>query len=162
MAYNSLTPFVLSFLGFSRNVDFEVENRKGAYSVRWLSGATQPTEAEVDDAQADVTVVNGQTFSQWRAEHGGDSTLTFRREAKDRIDALITESAVLRALVFRLVEELNAHSATTNAILLAAENATSLASFQAAMNAIADLPTRTAVQVRNAIKSDIDAGQGGV
>lgn len=42
----------------------------------------QPTQQEVDDAVSDLTVVNGQTFSQWLAEHGGDPVLTKRREAR--------------------------------------------------------------------------------
>ena len=52
-----------------------------------LAGQTQPTDQEITDAGNDLTTVNGQVFSEWQAENGGDPVLTNRRIAtEDGID----------------------------------------------------------------------------
>ena len=61
-----------------------------AYINSWndtIAGMTQPTDQEIIDAGNDLTVVNGQVFSVWFAENGGDPVLTNRRVAtEDGID----------------------------------------------------------------------------
>lgn len=73
-------------------------------------------------------------------------------------DAIATQidnlEDIVRAALLVIMDELNdQHTTTTNAILAAAENATSLGDFQTRMNAISDIPTRTAAQFRTAVRN---------
>jgi hypothetical protein len=88
MALPTNTSTILMFLGHSVLNDYEVSNRNGVVSMLWLSVAPEPTEQQIIDAGNDLTVVNGQTFSQWHAENGADATLTARKQAKDKADAV--------------------------------------------------------------------------
>ena len=125
------------------------------------AGRSQPTEQEVLDAGNDLTVVNGQTFSQWLAEHGGDATQTKRRQAREKIDDAIDikERALLLNAnkrinwltnrVLELQEDLQAIKASSGPVdnIRAAVRASYLAT------ATRDLPG--AIQD---YKDDIDAG----
>jgi len=53
------------------------------------------------------------------------------------------------------LDELNADSAKINALLTAIDNASSLANLKTAVLAIKDLPTRTAAQVKTAIRNKL-------
>ena len=81
-----------------------------------------------------------------------------RVEAKAALAEAKAESATLRALLLIVLDEFNLHSAKTNAILTAIDNAATLAALKTAVAAITDLPTRTAAQLRTAIQNKIDAG----
>lgn len=96
----------------------------------------------------------------------GDDLVEMTRAEKNAVDAaeLSTQrdaetaqfdapESVIRALVLVLLDELNAHAATTNAILNAIDNATSLADLQTAIGAISNLPSRTPSQARTAIRN---------
>ena len=97
---------------------------------------TQPTEQEIIDAGNDLTTVNGQVFSEWLAEHGGDPILTLRREAQEALDAQNSRiEALIRAFALVMVDEIN---------LLRTEHS---------------LADRTAAQLRTAIKNKIAAGE---
>ena len=74
------------------------------------AGRTQPTEQEIADVNSDITVVNGQLFSEWFAEHGGDPVLTRRRQLREfltrpeervRIAALATLMSTTRGQVIK-------------------------------------------------------------
>ena len=63
-------------------------SRKGGVGIIHLwdtdkTGRTQPTEQEMADVVNDATQVNGQVFSEWFAEHGGDPVLTRRRKLRE-------------------------------------------------------------------------------
>lgn len=62
---------------------------------------------------------------------------------------------VLRAFMLLVVDELNAHAAKTNSILDAIDAATSLADLKTRVGVIANLPARTAQQLRNAIRGKL-------
>ena len=93
-------------------------------------------DAGVDiDAGNDLTTVNGQVFSEWDAENGGDATLTLRKQAQDALDKIASNEALIRALALVVLDEIN---------LLRDEHA---------------LANRTAAQLRTAIKTKIAAGE---
>jgi hypothetical protein len=60
-----------------------------------------------------------------------------------------------RALALLVLDEFNAHTDTTNAILTAIGNANTLAEVKAAVGAIVPLPTRTQQQLIDALKAKI-------
>lgn len=68
---------------------------------------------------------------------------------------LAEEGSVVRALALLVMDELNAHAAKITAILNAADNASSLATFKTAMLAITDAPQRTRAQLIAALKARI-------
>jgi len=99
-----------------------------------------------------------------------DVVLPMTQSERDAVDAAIaagirdaiasdvdrSHPSILRAFAELLVDELNDHSAKINAILDAADNATSLASFKTAMLSISDHPTRSLPQLKNAIRGKLD------
>ena len=103
-----------------------------------IAGIPQPTEQEIIDAGNDLTTVNGQVFSEWLAEHGGDPILTLRREAQEALDAQNSRiEALIRALALVTMDEINVIRA----------------------DAQINLPARTAAQLRAAIKTKISDGE---
>jgi len=125
------------------NIDFVCEV---SGIIKWDSAklGTQPTQAQLDA----VT----------RAQVDAAKALKYRTEAKSALSAAKADSATLRALLLIILDEFNLHTAKTNSILTAIDNATTLATLKTAVAAITDLPTRTAQQLRNAIQNKIDAG----
>ena len=101
------------------------------------AGGSQPTDQEIIDAGNDLTTVNGQVFSEWYAEHGGDPILTLRREAQEALDAQNSRiEALIRALALVTMDEIN---------VIRADSAI-------------NLPERNAEQLRTAIKTKIGDG----
>ena len=140
MAYPSNTGTVIKFL-FPNAIslqDYSVYNSDGVINIgAWDQtsiGAPQPTEQEIIDAGNDLTTINGQVFSEWYAENGGDATLTLRKRASDLLDNVNDNEALIRALAFVVLDEIN---------LLRAEHS---------------LASRTPAQLRTAIKAKIAAG----
>jgi hypothetical protein len=128
------TSSILMFLGYSPETDFTVNDVKSIITVDWHSQDTQPTDQEIIDAGNDLTTVNGQVFSEWFAENGGDAALTLRKRASDLLDNVNSNEALIRALAFVVLDEIN---------LLRAEHS---------------LASRTPAQLRTAIKAKIAAG----
>lgn len=96
------------------------------------------------------------------------------QELEDAVDALsanlranaISELAsihplpkLIRGLMLIILDEMNAHAAKMNAILTAIDSGSTLAQVKSNIAAIADYPQRTALQLRNAIQSKINAGE---
>jgi hypothetical protein len=79
--------------------------------------------------------------------------------ARDRAKAEIDKEIALKAIVLLVLDEFNLHADKHNAILDAVDAATSLADLKTRVAAIPNYPQRTAVQLINAIKAKIDAGQ---
>ena len=128
------TALILRFLGHSIT-DFEVTKTKTGYRVDWTSVDTEPTEQEIIDAGNDLTTINGQVFSVWYAENGGDPVATLRRKAREALDKQNAETeALIRALAFVVMDEIN---------ILRAEHS---------------LTDRTPAQLRTAIKAKITSG----
>lgn len=98
----------------------------------------------------------------------GDTVVEMSQAEKDAVDlARLTAQRdaavarlqnvedVLRAFMLMVLDDRNAQAQATNSILAAAENATSLATFQSAMNAIADVPEYTEQQLRTGIRNKL-------
>ena len=115
--------------------------------VKWNPAlGSQPTQAQLDAV----------TQSQIDAAKAAK----YRNAAKATLAAVKAESATLRAFMLLMLDELNAHTAKINSILTAVDNAATFATLKTAILAIADLPTRTANQLRTAINNKLDAGDG--
>lgn len=74
-----------------------------------------------------------------------DSTANHLNELED----------VLRAFALAVLDELNAKTDKVNAILDAADNATSLADFKSRMGLISDYPQRTIGQMKTAVRNKL-------
>jgi hypothetical protein len=136
MALPASTARVLNSLGYEPIVDYLVKSDGGTVTVQWFSSDPQPTEQQINDWATDaVNLPNGQTFSQWLADHGGDSTLTLRRSAKEALDDTAEgRSALVRAALLVFMDEVNT------------------------LRAIHSLPARTGSQLRTAIANKLTAG----
>ena len=125
---------------------------------------TPPTQQEIDDALADLTIVNGQTFSQWRAEHGGDPVLTLQRKAKELLDAEQAEAALTRAALKELVVYARDAHRNLNTLLdgiAAAGNLNDVKTTAAGITQ-ASAPADEGVLfqgARDAVKARLDAGE---
>lgn len=117
----------------------------------------QPTEQQVADAASGITTVGGRTFIQWKALR---PQLERRESAKEKLASLRGEGAVLRAMILTMLDEMNLHANRVNALLTAIDNASTLATLKTAVALINDIPQRTGLQLRNAIISKLDAGDG--
>jgi hypothetical protein len=119
----------------------------GAVPVRnWMhdsGGVREMTQAEKDARDA---------------EDAAAQLASVRSGAPETWLGLGSSQMAQRALILLILDEFNDHTATINAILDAADNATSLATFKTAMAAISDQPVRTAAQLRNAIETRISSG----
>uniref|UniRef100_A0A6M3IGV0 Uncharacterized protein n=1 Tax=viral metagenome TaxID=1070528 RepID=A0A6M3IGV0_9ZZZZ len=137
MSYPFSTAQVLLALGFELDSDFECTSSDSGTRLKWKSQTTQPTEQQISDYAADVTSLpGGQLFSIWLAEHGGDTTLTARRIAKEYIDqADDANYALTRALGLVVLDEINT------------------------LRGQHSLAPRTKAQLKAAIKAKIDSGE---
>tara|TARA_R110002072_G_scaffold273239_5_gene433978 strand:+ start:12743 stop:13183 length:441 start_codon:yes stop_codon:yes gene_type:complete len=114
----------------------------------------------------DLSAVTGQPSKYWLIT--GDFITLMDKAARDVVDAAELSSGrdavsdqidlvedIVRALALTLLDELNNHAAKINAILDAADNATSLATFKADMVAITDYPQRTISQLKTTIRNKL-------
>jgi len=126
------TALILRFLGWGYD-DYQV-SKSDVITIEWYSVSPQPTEQEIIDAGNDLTTIDGQLFSEWFAEHGGDSALTLRRKAKDQLSATTDMPALVRALMLITMDEINT------------------------LRAQHSLPARTPAQLKTAIRNKLNAG----
>lgn len=114
--------------------------------------------------QYDLWSAIPQRYRKWVVDHVEEMT----QPEKDAIDLAEMQAArdlivqqidhvedVLRAVVLMVVDELNRHADTTNALLDAIDAAGSLASLKGTVAGIQNLPTRTVAQVRSAIRNKL-------
>lgn len=131
-------------LGYVLDIDFDTSFANGEVVLQWFSQQPRPTDDEINA----VTQLQIDTAKLVR----------LRNQSKAFFASQQHESAVIRAFMLLVLDELNAHTTKTNAILTAIDNASSLAQLKTAVAAITDLPTRTAQQLRTAIETKINAG----
>lgn len=138
-------------------------------TFQFLSSADTPRYPEPTwKHNPDMTQVQGLAKHLWKWDGGTDRPIP--QSAGEQVaTSLARETAardasagqldrvedILRAMASLLVSEFNNHSNKINAILAAAETATSLASFKTDMDAIVDQPTRTLGQFRTAIRNNL-------
>lgn len=114
----------------------------------------------------DMSAVTGFDSRYWIIS--GDVVTLMDAPSRAALDAAAVEAArdelanqldqtedILRAVVLLVLDELNAHTTKTNALLTAIDNSSSLANLKTAVAAIADLPIRTAAQLKAAIRSKL-------
>ena len=154
------TKLVIPFLfpGARNFDDFELSGQGGLHILRWNNDlGPEPTEQQINDAANDLTIVGGQTFSEWLAENGGDPLLTLRRLAKLALDASESNSAILRAVVLELLDHLNSQLAKYNDLLAWLGTQTVLINRAQLNDFAALLPTYA--QARSAIKQRVTDGE---
>jgi len=115
---------VLNYLGFN---PLDAGHVPTGVEVIW-PGADPVTVQDVIDAN------DSPGFATWYAEHGGDQVLTLRRKAKEALDDIQANEALIRALAFVVMDEIN---------ILRAQHS---------------LADRTPAQLRTAIKNKITSG----
>jgi hypothetical protein len=160
MALPNNTGQIIQFMyGVAQTANVEI-GRIPVEIIIWDSAlGTQPTEQEIIDAGNDLTTVNGQVFSVWLAEHGGDPALTFRRLAKEALDKQTAKiEGLIRAMLLVVLDEMNLHADKMNEINASVDAASNFNAFKSDLQSVADYPQRTPAQLRNAIKSKLDAG----
>lgn len=71
------------------------------------------------------------------------------------VQQLDFQEDILRAFAQMVMDEFNSHAAKTNAILTAIDNGANISAIKSAIAAIEDHPTRTLLQLRQAIRNKI-------
>jgi len=116
-----------------------------------------PDLSAVEDEPTRYWQLSGDVFSliDQAARDAVDAALLIaaRNELADQIDAAET---FLRGFALVVLDELNAHSAKTNAILDAIDAANNLGSLKTAIGNISNLPDRTASQIKTAVRNKLD------
>ena len=116
----------------------------------------------------DMSAVAGVSRRYWEWDSGAERPVPMSQPDQDAVDAALLTAAldgeasklddfqdIIRAIGKLLVSEFNNHSVKINAILDAADAATSLGDFKSAVSAITDQPTRTLAQFRSAMRSNL-------
>lgn len=125
---------------------------------------TAPPWIIITRAQFDLWSTIPQQYREWTGTAVEEMTgpekvavdLAALEASRDSIvQQLDQQEDILRAFAGLLVDELNAHTERTNALLAAIDGAASLAALKTAVAGISDLPTRTLQQLRTAIRSKI-------
>ena len=105
-----------------------------------------------------------QIYRKWVLDHieemsAGEKAIVDAARLEQMRDEVIQQvdelENVLRAFMLMVLDEFNNHTAKTNAILTAVDTASNFAEVKANYAAITDLPTRTAAQLRSAIRSKL-------
>lgn len=134
---------------------------------KYLRSVNEPDYPETDWIwNPDLSAVEGFPPKYWAVSGDAVSLLSQAErdaidaaEQSDRLDAIANEltqaQSVLRAITEVLVDEFNRHAEKTNAILDAIDNANNLASLQTAIRAIADHPSRSLADLRNAARNKL-------
>lgn len=138
-------------------------------TLQFIASANEPDYPEpVWKWSPDMSAVVGVPvyFQKWDAvaerpipmTQGEQDTVTAARLAAAREAAAAVLDGVeniTRAFMLLVLDEFNAHSAKMNALLTAIDGAATLAALKTTVGTIADLPTRTAQQLRDAIKNKL-------
>jgi len=94
---------VLLYLGYNEQ-DFIVNIRNGVVTLDWLN--TDPADQYYPDGPTEQQILdtyNSQAFQDWRAEHGGDPTLTTRRQIREALDT--PTGKVVKALAQVMIDQ---------------------------------------------------------
>lgn len=121
-------------------------------------------------ADPDLSAVEGVLPRYWKWDAVAERPVPMTQGERDAADAtrlganrdaamseIDSVESATRAAVLVLLDELNAHASKLNAILTAVDGAASYGALRTAVAAIADYPTRTAAQIRTAIRAKMGA-----
>ena len=161
MSLPTNTASILLFLGYQVDTDFSVGvDNLGVTTFIWYSVSPEPTEQEIIDAGNDLTIVNGQVFSEWYAENGGDATLTGRKKARDLSSGVDMQTRAVIHTLNQRVNWLTNRLVETQETLVAIRDATF--GTQARDNVLPGFPmatsTRPLPQAIQDYVDDIDSG----
>jgi hypothetical protein len=117
-------------------------------------------------ADPDLSAVEGVPARYWKWDAVAERPIPMDQAERDATDAAHLDASresemvavdsvesVARAMVLVLLDELNAHAAKVNSLLTAIDGAASLGALRTAVGAISDYPTRSAAQIRSAIRA---------
>lgn len=95
-------------VGHVPDADFSERGKISQMTIdRWGDATAQPSDAAIVDAGNDLTIVGGETFSQWLISHGGDPVFTRRREAVERLDDVTPSGVKARAILVYMAKQHN-------------------------------------------------------
>ena len=163
MALPANTSLILQFLHQSEGpLEAWSVRQDGAGTITidaWDAAAPQPTEQAIIDAGNDLTEINGQTFSQWEAEHGGDAAATAQRKVVETIDRPTQRlEVILRGLALLSMDEVNILRTWMRDFKAEVAAATSLGNLQARIAGLSTLNDRNKLQAMAGIKNKINSG----
>jgi len=144
-------PLILMSLGFVPEIDFHASSDGVSVTLQWLSGAAQPSDADLDAAAPTAAANIAKRIAQ-----AAKTAATTGIDAGAAVVGDKTERLV-RALMEIILDEFNLHALKHNALLDAIDAAASLADFKARVALIPDYPPRTAAQLVTAIKAKLAA-----
>lgn len=114
----------------------------------------------------DISAVISQPSRYWKIV--GDIVSLMSQAERDAVDAALLTAArdalaatltstedLLRAFMLLVLDEFNAHTAKTNSLLTAIDNAGTLAALKTTVAGITDLPARTESDLRAAIRNKL-------
>lgn len=136
-------------------VDYSVADAgSGAFIAFWNTATlgAQPSNATLTATETDPA------FLTWLESHGGDATLTRRRQAKDAVNLLRENEVLIRAVAAVTADEVNNIRQWLTDFKAQTALATSLANLQTRVAALPNMPQRTLPQIRTAIANKIDSG----
>lgn len=150
--------------------DAEVQFNQGKPGVVILSDTTTPTEHAVYNfisnknisylkySNSDVVDMSAAEINQVNTDIATALLNRQRSEAKDAIDGLDHSAKLLRAIIIVLLDEINSLRSWIRSFKTETAAATNLANFQTRVATLPNMPDRTTVQARTAIKASINAG----
>lgn len=94
----------------------------------------------------------------WAAQIQAETLANSRAGAKDSVDQLSPEGVRLRAFLLVVLDRFNTVTGRVNAIESCIENAGTLAAAKTCLSGLNKIQDATALQMKNAIKAQIDAG----
>lgn len=123
-----------------------------------------PLWVVISREQFDLWSMIPQEYRKWITDHVEEMTApekaavdlarleALRDEVVQQVDEL---NNILRAFMLMVLDELNNHTQKINGILTAVDTANNFAEVKANYAAITDLPTRTAAQLRSALRAKL-------
>jgi hypothetical protein len=113
-----------------------------------------------------LSAVTGFASKYWTIS--GDTVSLMNQAQRDAVDAAELSASrdaqaarideledYLRAFALVVLDEFNAHTAKTNAVLTAVDGAGSYGAMRTAIGAIADLPTRTIANIKTGVRNKL-------
>lgn len=140
-------------------------------TLQFIPSANEPDYPEPTwKWDPDMSAVAGVNQRYWKWDAVAERPVPMTQAERDAVDlarlttqrdAAVSQLAqaenVMRALMLMVLDELNAHAAKVNAIMTAVDGAGTYAAMRTAIGLIADLPTRTEMQLRTAIRNKLGA-----
>tara|TARA_R110002126_G_scaffold291760_1_gene457020 strand:- start:5644 stop:6090 length:447 start_codon:yes stop_codon:yes gene_type:complete len=136
-------------------------------TLRYLTSVNSPSYPAPDwVVNPDMRAVAGVSPRYWKWDSGSGRPIPMTASEQTAFDAAAVEATrdevaaqidstedILRAVMGAVISELNNQATAFNAVLAAADAATSLSTFRSGMAAIGDLPQRSLSQLRTVVRN---------